>query len=1537
MAKILGLDLGTNSIGWAIVEKEGKEYSLLDKGVRVFSEGVNIEAKTNSESSKAAKRTESRSARKLKYRRKIRKIELLQILSDNNLCPKLTAKDLKDWRYKKIYPQNVDFRMWLSTDNQENINERKKQIENPYFFRNKVAKELLDLNNKNDRYNIGRAFYHIAQRRGFLSNRLDSSDNSIIEEKKDEITSFISEATSILDFQTIFADFLTSYDKDEAGDKPLFTLSRAFTAIIKEFSKFTYEEIKEKLLERLNKKEFLGPVKRAISDLTEKIEEAKCTTLGEYFYTLYKSGNKIRGEYTHRIDHYLAEFNFICEKQNISTEVREKIEKAIFFQRPLKSQKGLVAKCPLETRKACVPISHPDFEEFRMLSYLNNIKIKLPTDEKLRLLNEDEKEHIQSLFFRKSKANFDFSEIAKKLTPKDLKSGYFKDRNASVFDVLFNYNFGSNVAGCPTIAYLMDTFGYNWKEYLFSNYTKLNQNGTNKTREEIIDVFWHVLFRFDKIEMLKQFALDNLSCDEKTAVKFSKIKLKQEYGSLSLKAIRNILPYLRQNLIYSHAVFLANMKNILPKEIWQIEENQNIINKEINLIIENYKVYSNNIDIVNGLIKNVKKENETWSSENKFVAEAYKKDVNKQVITFFGTKRWDETPENYQNQILRECFDLFVNQMKLNSGRGEFAKKQTIDEILKTFLSDNFNVSQDDLKKLYHPSAIEIYKKAKRSEVDGKKYLESPLISSIKNPMAMRSLHQVKKVVNQLIKDELIDEETVIHIEMPRELNSANERTAIRQWNEELKNRRTNYANELKSIFRGEIKFDNCNDENEDYNNYEPTETDILKYQLWIEQNKVCLYTGKTICLSDFIGQNPKFDIEHTIPRSRSLDNSQLNKTLCDNIYNRQTKKDKIPFECPNHDEILLRIKHWYAKYKGLEQQIKDLSQKVKVASTKERRDQYITDRTKLRFEYLYYFKKYKSFNMEEIPDGFKNSQSVDIGVISKYGNLFLKTVFNKVYPIKGKTTANLRQMWGLNDKTRDNHAHHAKDAVVVACCSRDINDALANYYHDLEQYEFYGKPKPSFSHRIPWQGFHKDVDDFENNTLISHHTPDVLHIQSKKAIRKRGIIQRNENGEIKYKQGDTARGTLHKESFYGAIKQPVIDEESKKPKHTNDGAFILKKDENGDDIVKYVKRQPLESFKDTDLKNIVDNSIKEIVIKGREQEKSIKKEIEALKKQLKNVNEDEEQPIKEKIQLLENTIKNELYVLPNKNGSVVPIKKIRYYTNDVLNPLFIKKHRDVSRHEHKQFYHAKNDGNYCMAVYEGTNEKGKMDRAYELINFLDAGSFFKLSNKNDRIKGNISLIPEKHLETNYGLLRSNGMPIILKKGLNVILFKDEKDEIDFSDTKSIINRFYKITGLDEDGIKLTYNLSANSTTANISHMNEVINEQKIHEVKDILETVGLWDKILLNFKNQSIKKSEFFKDLNSILNNYYLENSIFDSKGLIMESKLKESGLTTPKGGNVIDNFKEFPYIKFKVSNFNAMIEGIDFTISPIGKINKK
>lgn len=40
MAKILGLDLGTSSIGWAIVEQHDSGYSLLEKGVDIFQSRV---------------------------------------------------------------------------------------------------------------------------------------------------------------------------------------------------------------------------------------------------------------------------------------------------------------------------------------------------------------------------------------------------------------------------------------------------------------------------------------------------------------------------------------------------------------------------------------------------------------------------------------------------------------------------------------------------------------------------------------------------------------------------------------------------------------------------------------------------------------------------------------------------------------------------------------------------------------------------------------------------------------------------------------------------------------------------------------------------------------------------------------------------------------------------------------------------------------------------------------------------------------------------------------------------------------------------------------------------------------------------------------------------------------------------------------------------------------------------------------------------------------------------------------------------------
>lgn len=99
MERILGIDTGTNSLGWAIIEKEDGVTKLIDKGTNIFSEGVKIEK--GIESSKVAERTEHRSVRKHYWRRKVRKIRLLAILSDNHLCPPLDKSSLRQWRLKK--------------------------------------------------------------------------------------------------------------------------------------------------------------------------------------------------------------------------------------------------------------------------------------------------------------------------------------------------------------------------------------------------------------------------------------------------------------------------------------------------------------------------------------------------------------------------------------------------------------------------------------------------------------------------------------------------------------------------------------------------------------------------------------------------------------------------------------------------------------------------------------------------------------------------------------------------------------------------------------------------------------------------------------------------------------------------------------------------------------------------------------------------------------------------------------------------------------------------------------------------------------------------------------------------------------------------------------------------------------------------------------------------------------------------------------------------------------------------------------------
>ena len=1136
MTKILGIDTGTNSHGWAIVEKQADEYHLLDKGVDIFQEGV-LKTEKGKEYSKAAERTAHKAARVRNYRIKLRKIRLLRILSDAHLCPPLSKVELSAWRLKKEYPKNELFMQWQSTDDESE--------KTPYAYRHKCLHESLDFSSITDRHILGRAFYHMIQRRGFLSNR-----------------------------------------KDQSADDT-------------------------------------GKVKESISNLTQEMHDAGYEYLGDYFYSLYNKGEKIRNHYTARNEHYLAEFKAICEKQdldkNLGSEVVRQIEKAIFDQRPLKSQKGQVGKCVFEKNKTRCASSHPMYEEFRMLSFINNIKIQTPNDDVLRPLSSEERALIMPLFFRKSKKLFDFEDIAKKLAPKK-QYGFYKKSSDVEMPYLFNYPMDTSVSGCPVTTALKDIFGDNWIDSLCETYTLAE----GKSRLNVVNDIWHVLFFYTDDTKLAEFAKNRLQLNDEEARKFCKISLPGDYASLSLKAICKILPYLRRGLIYSHAVFLGNLCEVMPQYEWDIEEMRNA------------------------------------------------------------------------------AIEHIIHEMNQIDSKDE----STLEKRIKEYLKNQYHVSDDKLKKLYHPSKMDKYPRVLRTNDHGVYQLGSPRIDCVRNPMAMRSIFRLRKLVNRLLEEGKIDLDTEVHIEFARELNDANKRRAIAKFAKD--NQKKNDEARKKIIDRmGE--------------DYDVKDDDIKKYILWEEQGHICLYTGRQIAISDFIGNSQNFDIEHTIPRSADGDSTRMNLTLCDSRFNREIKKTKLPSELPNHDEIMARINDWREKYESLDRQIRKLRGKSKGATTKKLKDDIIYNRHLLELQRDYWRGKYLRFTMESVPEGYSRRQGTDIGVISKYARLYLKSLFKHVYTVNGIATSDFRKIWGIqkvySKKERVNHVHHCIDAIVIACIGLDEYNKLGAYYHDEENHKWYGMSKAYF--KKPWSTFVEDLKNVQDEILVYHYTPDNMPKQGRRKI----LLDVEVDGIKKKKKvlckGDAARGLLHSDTYYGAIE--------------NDG------------VVKYVKRINLASMKVTDVKNIVDDAVRGIV----------------------------EAAIREKG--FKEAMAGTIWMNEEKQ---IPIKKVRCYTS-IKNPISFdkKKQRDLSDKEYKRNYYVTTKGNYIVALYVGSTKTGKRKTFYEFVNMMEAAGYYKTSNDKSVVGHNIVPLEKDDCQLAF-ILKKGTMVIFYKETKDEVWDYSQKETV---------------------------------------------------------------------------------------------------------------------------------------------------------------
>ncbi len=315
MAKILGLDLGTNSIGWALIDN--KLNKILGVGSRIFPMGVENLGDGDGEISKNASRTGARGVRRQFFRRRLRKKVLITALSENKMCP-IDANDLQNWKKTKQFPSEK-LATWFAL--------------NPYELRQKAVHEKLSLEE------IGRIFYHLIQRRGFLSNsrKGGSDDGAIFKGNAKEGKIGIDDTLESIEGKTLGSYLYEIYPKE---NKP-------------------FQNGLQRIRNRYTTRKMYVDEFELIWNKQSKFHSVLNDNLKELF-----GGRKQDGYATDGI---------------------------LFHQRPLRSQKHLVGNCSFEPSKTKCPISAIPVELFRIYQWVNTVEYngnKITQDEKNKLIEQ---------------------------------------------------------------------------------------------------------------------------------------------------------------------------------------------------------------------------------------------------------------------------------------------------------------------------------------------------------------------------------------------------------------------------------------------------------------------------------------------------------------------------------------------------------------------------------------------------------------------------------------------------------------------------------------------------------------------------------------------------------------------------------------------------------------------------------------------------------------------------------------------------------------------------------------------------------------------------------------------------------------------------------------------------------------------------------------------------------------------------------------------------------------------------------------------
>lgn len=843
MKKILGLDLGTTSIGWALVhaaENEKEESRIVKMGSRIVPmDGEDSNFKKGDAQTRNAKKREKKGIRVGNKRYKQRRNKLIYVLQKLDLLPEQIKLS-----------QPIDNPLEIDKVNVLPISKKTKQSTAGEF----VELRAKAIHGKVSREEFGRILYRFNQLRGYAGGDDDDIEDDLIEVlglKSDKV--YPTQINRVQQFKII------SLEKtDEKSNKKIVydiqvedIEKKVWTGITTIEGLSIGESIELKQTIRQNAKTgkissiiFSLPNKTSWRKKMENMEEAlekhsekygRKTYVSEYFLDCLKENRWqkirdnviLRSRYEEEFDaiwnkqfeyhlkevkketiEVIAKFLFPGSKETQKQYRKEALEKGlkhiirnqiIYFQRPLKDQSHLISECRFEKGEKTVAKSHPLFQEYKIWEQINKLSItrKLEAGKtrtgkiKYKYIDRNISFSFKEYLFKElqEKKEIVFATILKKLQNQD---DFVKDE-----DFFNGLDSKSKLVGNTTRITLKNKLGRFWDIL-----------GIDNVDEQI--KLWDILYNskgneYDLgshrnkaiAEYLKSKGIEDKEFD-KIVIAISSIKYKRDYASISLKAVEKSLPLVRAGKYFDSDIF--------PEEV-----NERII-RLVNEVVE----------------------------------DPY--DIALQEYL-------------YNNDSLALTDGGFVNAHALALLYGQHTAKQISDK--------------DVFKEFTEIKALKRH--------------------SLRNPLVEQMINETLMVIKDIWRAH--GKPDVIKVELARELkNSQKERKKINDANQDARKDNLRIEKRLAEL-KQEISSGNIekyklwssqkNTDEEFIELYESTKGEKEKMKLWEEQGHVDPYTGKVIQLSNLFDKG-LYDIDHIIPKSRYFDDSMGNKVVCSTAVNKE-------------------------------------------------------------------------------------------------------------------------------------------------------------------------------------------------------------------------------------------------------------------------------------------------------------------------------------------------------------------------------------------------------------------------------------------------------------------------------------------------------------------------------------------------------------------------------------------------------------------------------------------------------------------------